>query len=165
MTDRKPDFTRFTLRELYDARNTLDRNQHPGQIAEVELLIRDRERQQKRHRWRQRISLADRKGRIASVKPGRAASLGGGVLQILVGILFGWFWVSFNVGSLVGLGGPILAIGLLGAAAAVISGAYNLYNALARNRFSDQDFVAPGAEPDPLSRSLGYENDRDTNAQ
>ncbi len=162
MNHRKPDFTSYTLAELESARKTLGRHEHPEQLAEVELLIRDRKRQANRRRSVPRTPLTDSRDRIASTKPGRAASLGGGILQILVALLFGWFWVNFDIPFDSGF--PFLAFGLLVVTAGVASGAYQLYNAFARNRFTEQDFLAPGAEPDPLSRALGYENDRDTDS-
>ncbi len=41
--DNKPDLTAYSLDELYEARQALDKEAHPERLAEIELLIRDRE--------------------------------------------------------------------------------------------------------------------------
>jgi hypothetical protein len=152
------DYTKFTLAELLDAREHIDDRRYPERAKQLDLLIKDR-------RVRSavppvaavspipRVAIADEQGNIAAVKGGRMPSLGAGLSQIVGGILFGIVWISVAESN------PktphaFVWIGYFTILSSVIAGCYHLYNAFARNRFSQHDLVAPNKEPDPMDRAL-----------
>ncbi|EGU44806.1 hypothetical protein VIOR3934_17407, partial [Vibrio orientalis CIP 102891 = ATCC 33934] len=102
----------------------------------------------------QKVTMADEQGNIASVKTGRAPSLGRGLSELVGGSLFGVIWINTTAES-----GPQYwsLIGYFIIASSVITGIYHMYNAFAKNRFSAQDIVSPDKEPDPLNRVLGHD--------
>ena len=102
----------------------------------------------------QKVSMADEQCNIASVKTGRAPSLGRGLSELVGGTLFGFIWISTTADS-----GPQYwsLIGYFVIASSVITGVYHMYNAFAKNRFSAQDIVSPDKEPDLLNKIMGHD--------
>ena len=103
----------------------------------------------------QKVTMADEQGNIASIKTGRAPSLGRGLSELVGGTLFGVVWINTTADS-----GPEYwsLIGYFIIVSSIITGIYHIYNAFAQNRFSAQDIVSPDKEPDPFNKIL----DRDT---
>jgi len=160
MNQEKPDFVSYSLEELYDARNWIDRDQHPDRLAEVELLIRDRERLRRESKEPQRVTLADNEGRMASMKPGRMPALGRALGEITAGIVSAAVLVMVSDNMDIPQA-AVYSLAIFMFLGGLVPGIYHLYNAFAENRFSDQDIVAPGSEPDPFSSALGYEAKRE----
>ena len=98
--------------------------------------------------------LADKFGRIASVKPGRAPSLGQGISEIVGGTLFGLVWIYSTIqDDQLGILGMLLPlIGVFVIISSLVGGGYHIYNAFSKNRFSDQDIVSPDRETDHLEQ-------------
>ena len=111
------------------------------------------EEKQEKHST-QKVSIADEQGNIASVKTGRAPSLGRGLSELVGGTLFGVIWISTTADS-----GPQYwsLIGYFVIVSSVITGIYHMYNAFAKNRFSAQDIVSPDKESEPLNKMLGHD--------
>ncbi|MGB5579597.1 MAG: hypothetical protein WBM68_03445 [Woeseia sp.] len=97
--------------------------------------------------------MADERGNIASVKPGRGVSFGRGISEIVGSLLFAAIWIS-SIGE-TPFGKAGVMFGYFIGASGVIAGAFHLYNAFADNRFSEQDITEPGAEIDPFDRLTG----------
>ena len=155
MTNREPDYTKCTLEELRDIRRVIDATTFPERAETVDLLIRDREENAKRAP--QRVSIADEKGDIAAIKPGRGVSFGQGIAEIASSLVFlGIVFFGF-----IDLDNPNMrsfaAFAVFVSVAGIIAGGFHLYNAFAARRFTQHDIVAPGKEPDPFGRFTGKE--------
>ena len=138
------DYTSYTLEELLDCQQQLDANAHPERAAQIALLIKDRAKSQKV----QRVTMAEDYGNIASVKTGRAPSLGRGLSELFGGGLFGLLLLTTTSDDNIG----VTLVAHFVIASAVVAGCYHIYNALSENRFSAQDIVAPHKETDPFDR-------------
>ena len=158
MADYEPDYTEYSLRELREARASIDESAYPDRTERLDLLIRDREAAAKREPVR--VSVANDDGDIASVKPGRGVSFGRGISEIVISPLFAWMWINAVSDSPLGLPGVLIGwcVGVFG----VIGGLYHLYNAFSEQRFSEQDIVAPEKEPDPFAVLIGREDRKNT---
>ena len=154
MTDADPDYTKYTIEDLYDVRRKIDSEQFPDRARTVELLIRDREEAARRKP--PRVSIADDEGNIAAVKPGRGVSFGRGIAEIVSSLVFLGF-VFFS--GFIDLNDPnakfFAAFAVLACTSAFIAGAFHLYNAFAARRFTEHDIVAPNKEADPFDRFTG----------
>ena len=155
------DYTKYTLEELIDARNHIDETNHPERVKQLDLLIKDRIRKKENDRV-QRVSIADDDGNIASVKGGRAPSLGRGLSELVGGVLFGIIWIN-QVSQSEDAPYLFIYIGYFVIVSAIIGGGYHIYNAFAKNRFTEHDIVAPGKERDPFASALGLEGDVNAN--
>lgn len=84
---------------------------------------------------------------MKSIKRGRAPSMMGGVMSLLIG-LFGVAWtiVALRIG-----GGFMAVFGLIFVAVAVIQAIYHFRNATGKNRYSEYDITDGQEEPDPLN--------------
>ncbi|MBE1301358.1 MAG: zinc-ribbon domain-containing protein [Alteromonadaceae bacterium] len=142
------DYTKYTLEELLECQESIDAESYPERAAQIKLLIKDRA---KSHSV-QRVSMADDNGDIAAIKTGRAPSLGRGIAEIVGGTLFGVIWL--NAVSKTGSPEYFPLIGYFVIISSIVGGAYHIYNALAKNRFTAQDIVSPDKEPDPLEQLL-----------
>ncbi|WP_370165435.1 hypothetical protein [Marisediminitalea sp.] len=127
------DYTSYTLEELLDCQQQLDANAHPERAAQIALLIKDRAKSQKV----QRVTMADDYGNIASVKTGRAPSLGRGLSELFGGSLFGLLLLTTTSDDNIG----VTLVAYFVIASAVVAGCYHIYNALSENQFSAQDIV------------------------
>ena len=88
---------------------------------------------------------------MKSIKPGRAPSLMGGVMSLLVG-LFGIVWTGAAFAS----GGGVFALfGVIFVIIAIVQAVYHFKNAAAKNRYSAYDITDAHEEPDPLSARCG----------
>lgn len=88
---------------------------------------------------------------MKSIKPGRAPSLMGGVMSLLVG-LFGIVWTGAAFAS----GGGVFALfGVIFVIIAIVQAVYHFKNATAKNRYSTYDITDAHEEPDPLSARCG----------
>jgi len=99
---------------------------------------------------------------MKSVKPGRGPSLMG-VWGSVMAVVFGIFWTAMTATT----GAPSFfpIFGVLFILTGVISGAYNLKNAVSKNRYSAFDVTDAGEEPDPLEMRFGApEGDAPQNA-
>ena len=155
MTDSEPDYTKCTLEELRDVLRVIDADAFPERVRTVELLIRDRE--QAAMRKPQRVSIADERGNIAAIKPGRGISFGRGIAEIVSSLVFlGIVFFGF-----IDLDNPNMrsfaAFAVFVSIAGVITGGFHLYNAFAARRFTEHDIVAPDKEPDPFGRLIDRE--------
>lgn len=161
MTEFEPDYSEYTLDELREARGTIDTERYPERRKLLDTLIRDREAVAARQNTVQRVTMADEDGDIASVKPGRGVSFGRGISEIVFSVLFAGLWLQM-VPEDAGIFGVLIgwSVGIFG----VIGGIYHLYNAFADRRFSEQDIVEPGKEPDPFAVLIGKEDDEERNA-
>jgi hypothetical protein len=88
-----------------------------------------------------------------SVKPGRGASIGGAIGGIVAAV-FGVFW-TYGVASTEAPGFFIL-FGIMFILLGLGSTAYNIYNAVNKNRMSDYDITMNDEESDPISDILGH---------
>ena len=154
MTSHEPDYTKYSLAELVDARNSIDESRFPERAAVLTALIKDRGSMAERREEPIQATLAANDGAIASVKPGRSVSFGRGITEIVGSVLFAGLWIS-QVGEDANIFAVL--IGWFVGIAGVVGGSWHLYNAFAQARFSQQDIVAPGAEPDPFARAVGRE--------
>lgn len=94
---------------------------------------------------------------MKSIKPGRAPSMMGGVVSILVGI-GGVFWTLTAWG-----GGAPLFFCLFGVVFVAIAGVqawYHFRNATQRNRYSSFDITDDQEEMDPLQEAFGPPRDQ-----
>lgn len=161
MADFEPDYSEYTIDELREARGSIDTERYPDRTRLLDTLIRDREAVSARQQTAQRVALANEDGDIASVKPGRGVSFGRGISEIVFSILFAGLWLHMTPEE-AGIFGILIGwfVGISG----VIGGCYHLYNAFAERRFSEQDIVEPGKEPDPFATLIGREtaDDRET---
>jgi hypothetical protein len=146
------DYTKYTLEELLDCQREIDREAHPERANEIDLLIRDRAK----NKAVQRVSIADEQGNIAAIKTGRMPSLGQGLSEVIGGTLFGLIWISATSKE----DSPEYwnLIGYFIIVSSIIGGAYHIYNALAKNRFSTLDIVSPDKEPDPFNQLMGFDH-------
>ena len=149
----EPDYTRYTLEELVDAKAHIDENQYPTRAQQLDLLIKDRVRSKASGKI-QRVSIADNDGNIAAVKTGRSVSFGRGLSSFAGALFIGLFWFNAPQKNDNVFEGFSLLM-LFSVVSALVSGCYYFYNAFATNRFTEQDFVAPDKEPDPFSEALG----------
>lgn len=153
----EPDYTEYSLPDLYDARRAIDVSRYPERAKRLELLIRDRLASARRGEAAVAPSTPTVVHPAASVKPGRMPSLGQGLGEIAASLLFGYLFYRQAQSSEDGISFKLIAVFI--AVTGVIAGSYRLYNAFARRRFTDHDIVPAGAEPDPLSVALGHEKD------
>lgn len=147
------DYTNYTIEELLDCKENIDREVHPEKYKEIELLIKDRLRQQNSGKV-QKVSISDEDGNIAAIKLGRAPSFGRGISEIVGGVLFGLIWINI---SSTNESAPEYwgLIGYFVIVSSVVGGFYHIYNAFSKNRFTQQDIVAPNKEKDPFESMLG----------
>ena len=88
---------------------------------------------------------------MKSIKPGRGPSAMGGIAAAGAA-LFGIIWIAI-AGS---MGAYIMVpFGIIFVVIAIVSAAYNFYNAGAKNRLSNFDITDDGEEPDPLNQRFG----------
>ncbi len=139
------DYTQYTLEELLECKESIDGEAYPERLAQINILIKERIKDKPV----QRVSIADEDGNIASIKTGRAPSFGLGVGEIAGSILFGLIWLNQTDNE-----SYFHLIGYFVILSGCISGAYHLYNAFAKNRFSAQDIVAHDKEKDPFESTL-----------
>lgn len=92
---------------------------------------------------------------MKSVKPGRAPSMMGGVMSIVVGC----FGVVWTIGALSIGGGAFALFGVIFIIVAVVQAVYHFRNATAKERFSSFDIVDSAEEGDPLARHFAAEQD------
>lgn len=92
---------------------------------------------------------------MRSIKRGRGPSLMGGVGGLMVAV-FGVFWT----GMAVSIGAPwfFVVFGAIFVGLALFGGIGSLYNATARNRFSEYDITDHGEETDPIAHVLGHDD-------
>ncbi|OEE97534.1 hypothetical protein A1QK_13005 [Vibrio genomosp. F10 str. 9ZD137] len=154
----KVDYTKYTLEDLLECQQNIDRNAYPDRANEIDLLIKDR----LKNRTPRRVTMADENGNIAAIKKGRAPSLGQGLSELIGGTLFGIIWISTTGNS-----GPQYwsLIGYFVILSSVIGGGYHIYNALAKNRFTAQDIVSPSKEPDPFNKLMGFDKNDNNKSQ
>jgi hypothetical protein len=147
------DFTKYSYEELLGCQRNIDRYRYPDRAKKIDLLVHDKAK----NLPPQKVTLANENGDIASVKTGRAPSLGQGLSELIGGTIFGIVWVSstnsVETPQYFGLIGYFVIV------SSIIGGSYHIYNALAKNRFSAQDIVSPEKEPDPLNKILGFESE------
>jgi len=96
----------------------------------------------------------NRRGNFLSVKTGRVPSLMQGVVEIIAGVFVGVIWINIADQTGQGVFRYFHYAGYVVILIAILGGSYHIYNALAKNRFSEQDVVFSGQEPDPFSRFL-----------
>lgn len=89
---------------------------------------------------------------MKSVKLGRGPSLMG-VWGAVMAVVFGIFWTAMTASA--GAPGFFPIFGVLFILTGVIAGAYNLKNALSKNRCSSFDVTDADEEPDPLEARFG----------
>lgn len=142
------DHTKYTLDELLECQESMDAESYLKRAVQIKLLIKDRAKSQSV----QRVLMADDNGDMAAIKTGRAPSLGRGIAEIVGGTLFGVIWL--NSVSKAGIPEYFPLIGYFVIISSIVGGAYHIYNALAKNRFTAQDKVSPDKEPDPLEQLL-----------
>ena len=87
---------------------------------------------------------------MKSIKPGRGASMMGGVVGIFM-IGFGIFWTIMASN----ISGPFAIFGILWTGIAVVTTVYNFKNATGKNRYSAFDITEGSEEPDPLNERFG----------
>ena len=87
---------------------------------------------------------------MKSVKPGRAPSMMGGVVGIVM-ICFGILWTVLTAQAF----GPFAIFGVLWTCLAIAITVYNFKNATNKNRYSSFDIVDDNEEPDPLNQRFG----------
>ena len=116
------DYTSYTLEVLLDCQQQLDAKAHPERAAQIALLIKDRAKSQKV----QRVTMAEDYGNIASVKTGRAPSLGRGLSELFGGGLFGLLLLTTTSDDNIG----VTLVAHFVIASAVVAGCYHIYNAL-----------------------------------
>jgi uncharacterized membrane protein HdeD (DUF308 family) len=106
-----------------------------------------------------RPDLADSRGIMYSVKPGRGPS-GLGAVSGIVAVIFGIFWTILAYSITRDVPFPGVAIffplfGVLFTIAGVVRVIYNFSNATRKDRFSVADITTDEEEPDPLNLRFG----------
>ena len=96
----------------------------------------------------------NRRGNFLSLKTGRVPSLMQGVVEIIAGVFVGVIWINIADQTGQGVFRYFYYAGYVMILIAFVGGSYHIYNALAKNRFSEKDIIFSGHEPDPFSRFL-----------
>ena len=163
MSQIEPDYHNYSLSRLYDALEKIDREKYPERLQRLQLIIKDREAAVARNETRTITETPNQEKNLAAVKPGRAPSLGRGISEIVFSLLFAIILIT-SLAEKEGVQWPFMAFGVCIAISGVIGGIYHIYNAFAENRFTEQDIVTPGKEPDPFEKLIKYMKRKDGGA-
>jgi len=88
-----------------------------------------------------------------SIKPGRGASLMGGIGGIASAV-FGVIWIG--VAASMGAPGSFVLFGVIFVIMAIAGTVYNFYNATQKNRMSTFDITTGSEESDPIAQAMGH---------
>src|SRR5262245_23173102 len=149
--DAGPDYTRYSLPELLDVQERIDRDSYPERAAMVDSEIARRLAKPASSQPQEPIPV--QLAAPVAVKPGRVPSLIGAVASIGVGAIG-----ILELLKALDTRDPYKILFMVVFCFIAFSGAfYRLYNVTQRNRFSNYELVQSAQEPDPFARALGYE--------
>lgn len=166
MSSDNPDFRSYSTKELREVLGFIDREKFPERVEEVLSILAEREHAKLFEPDEDHI---DHEARVppevqvagTSVKRGRSYSLFGGVWSVVAGVLWILAMPSMFARQAEPAPLPFQLLFYAAGVGAVLSGLVNIYNAFARNRFSEFDAVSTDDEPDPLSSLLEPSSDED----